>query len=87
MSEVHGESHGSMRLNCPTCGSAFCLEASAARHLPFCSERCQSIDLGRWLRESYAFPTTRLDDLEDFEEYEERSGASRASQAGMQDDV
>lgn len=24
--------------------------------LPFCSERCRTIDLGRWLEEGYALP-------------------------------
>ena len=24
--------------------------------MPFCSERCKTIDLGRWLDESYAIP-------------------------------
>jgi endogenous inhibitor of DNA gyrase (YacG/DUF329 family) len=25
-------------------------------HFPFCSARCKTIDLGRWLKESYRFP-------------------------------
>jgi uncharacterized protein len=29
----------------------------ALPHLPFCSERCKLIDLGRWLGERYRFPT------------------------------
>lgn len=24
--------------------------------MPFCSKRCQQIDLGMWLNESYGFP-------------------------------
>jgi len=24
--------------------------------MPFCSERCRQIDLGRWLDEQYGFP-------------------------------
>ena len=33
--------------------------ASAAEfpHLPFCSERCRKIDLGRWLGEKYRIPS------------------------------
>ena len=36
-------------------------EAAAAprnenRSFPFCSERCQTIDLGRWLDERYRIP-------------------------------
>jgi uncharacterized protein len=41
-------------VRCPICGRV--LEgASAAEwpYLPFCSERCRLIDLGRWLGESY----------------------------------
>ncbi len=37
---------------CPTC------EAPAQRRFrPFCSRRCQDLDLGRWLRGSYRIPT------------------------------
>jgi endogenous inhibitor of DNA gyrase (YacG/DUF329 family) len=27
--------------------------------MPFCSERCRMIDLGRWLGEKYAVPVER----------------------------
>ena len=36
---------------CPVCGA----DAVAARH-PFCSSRCQDVDLGRWLKGNYAIP-------------------------------
>jgi hypothetical protein len=37
---------------CPTC------EAPTQRRFrPFCSKRCQDLDLGRWLRGSYRIPT------------------------------
>ena len=32
---------------------------------PFCSPRCQDIDLGRWLSGSYAIPVQDHDDDED----------------------
>jgi endogenous inhibitor of DNA gyrase (YacG/DUF329 family) len=35
----------------------FELEQSPA--IPFCSDRCRQIDLGRWLRESYGLPVER----------------------------
>ncbi len=38
---------------CPTCGAAV-VKASLAP--PFCSVRCQQIDLGRWLGEKYMMP-------------------------------
>jgi len=33
---------------CPECGKAV-----VARFAPFCSVRCQQIDLGRWLKGDY----------------------------------
>jgi uncharacterized protein len=32
--------------------------------MPFCSERCKTIDLGRWLDERYGMPYERLHDVE-----------------------
>jgi uncharacterized protein len=42
-------------MRCPVCEREF--EAGTSPALPFCSERCRTIDLGRWLGESYAIPT------------------------------
>lgn len=39
---------------CPVCDARVDLEKTAT--VPFCSERCRLIDLGRWLDESYAVP-------------------------------
>jgi hypothetical protein len=33
---------------CPECGTP-----SSREHYPFCSARCKSLDLGRWLSGSY----------------------------------
>jgi len=41
-------------VRCPICHREFDPALSAA--LPFCSERCRTIDLGRWLGESYGLP-------------------------------
>ncbi|MXU66544.1 DNA gyrase inhibitor YacG [Oceanomicrobium pacificus] len=38
-------------MSCPICKND-----SAARYRPFCSKRCADIDLGRWMRGSYAIP-------------------------------
>ncbi|HBE71418.1 MAG TPA: hypothetical protein DDW52_25005 [Planctomycetaceae bacterium] len=46
---------------CPTCDMRVDLVA-AKRYAPFCSERCQLRDLGRWLNEEHALP---CDDAED----------------------
>ena len=36
---------------CPICG-----KPRDPKHAPFCSRRCQDIDLGRWLKGSYVIP-------------------------------
>jgi endogenous inhibitor of DNA gyrase (YacG/DUF329 family) len=41
-------------MRCPICEREFERGDSAA--VPFCSERCRLIDLGRWLGEGYAMP-------------------------------
>ena len=41
-------------MRCPLCHREFDKASSPA--LPFCSERCRTIDLGRWLGESYGLP-------------------------------
>lgn len=37
---------------CPICG-----KPAAPRHAPFCSARCATIDLARWLKGDYRVPT------------------------------
>jgi endogenous inhibitor of DNA gyrase (YacG/DUF329 family) len=44
-------------MRCPICHCEFEPDESPA--LPFCSERCRTIDLGRWLDESYGVPALR----------------------------
>ena len=45
-----------MKVDCPSCGGL--VEwTSTSRYRPFCSERCQLIDLGAWADEQYAIPT------------------------------
>ena len=39
---------------CSTCGRRFLIDETKAP--PFCSERCQLIDLGRWLDEEIGVP-------------------------------
>jgi endogenous inhibitor of DNA gyrase (YacG/DUF329 family) len=39
---------------CPTCGRKF--QRNQTTTPPFCSERCQLIDLGRWLGEEIGLP-------------------------------
>jgi uncharacterized protein len=47
-------SSGMKRMRCPICEKYFSPEDGPA--LPFCSERCRQIDLGRWLDERYGLP-------------------------------
>lgn len=35
-----------------------CRHPSHRDHYPFCSDRCRSADLSRWLKGSYAIPVT-----------------------------
>lgn len=48
---------------CPVCRHEVIQENNEWR--PFCSERCQQIDLGRWAAEEYRVPVTRSE-VEDF---------------------
>jgi endogenous inhibitor of DNA gyrase (YacG/DUF329 family) len=41
-------------MRCPICHKEF--EPLATAAMPFCSERCRTIDLGRWLGEAYSLP-------------------------------
>jgi endogenous inhibitor of DNA gyrase (YacG/DUF329 family) len=56
---------------CPICEKAMQGDASDFPSFPFCSQRCKTIDLGRWLGGSYAIPAEEPD--EDFEFPEEGS--------------
>ena len=46
---------GARAPRCPICKKAAPREENRA--FPFCSDRCQAIDLGNWLGESYRIPT------------------------------
>ena len=49
--DVEGESKSSVAPKCVMCG-----KPQDAKFRPFCSRRCADIDLGRWLKGSYAIP-------------------------------
>lgn len=42
-----------MTLRCHTCGAAVPTVTPRPKHFPFCSSRCQLIDLGKWLDEEF----------------------------------
>jgi endogenous inhibitor of DNA gyrase (YacG/DUF329 family) len=51
-------------VSCPTCDQTVDLDQTDA--MPFCSERCRLIDLGRWLDEQHSVPVERIpDEFED----------------------
>ncbi len=45
---------------CPICG-----KPAEVEHRPFCSARCRTIDLGKWLTGAYAIPVVEEDGAED----------------------
>lgn len=38
-------------MNCP-----ICQKPTVSAYRPFCSRRCANVDLGRWLKGTYAIP-------------------------------
>jgi len=50
---------------CPVCDAPVDLETTPT--VPFCSDRCRLIDLGRWLDEAYAVPEEKRPATEDDE--------------------
>lgn len=65
-------------MRCPVCKQEFDPATSAA--MPFCSERCRTIDLGRWLGEVYSMPNIpdpeadERPEAEDFEAEDQKDG-------------
>ena len=58
-----------IRTSCPICERV--MEGQSPKewpHFPFCSARCKTIDLGRWLNESYRLPVEEEDDAVQSEE-------------------
>ena len=50
-------------IRCPRCGQKTVWQGNEYR--PFCSEKCQQVDLGRWANEDYAIagkPVPTADD-------------------------
>lgn len=50
-------------LPCPECR-----KPSTRDHYPFCSDRCRTLDLSRWLRGSYAIPVSDDESKPDYDE-------------------
>jgi len=50
-------------VRCPICDIRF--ESDESPAMPFCSDRCRRIDLGRWLDEGYSLPIEPERELEE----------------------
>ncbi|MDZ7925306.1 MAG: DNA gyrase inhibitor YacG [Marinagarivorans sp.] len=48
---------------CPTCKKSVAMNAQFP-HRPFCSKRCQLIDLGEWAAESNRIPISHNDEVD-----------------------
>jgi len=48
-----------VKTRCPTCRGVAVKDGNKV--FPFCSERCQLVDLGRWLTEEYRIPEEPAD--------------------------
>lgn len=47
-------------MSCP-----ICQKPTDPAYRPFCSKRCADVDLGRWLKGSYAVPSQRPEDADE----------------------
>ncbi|QDV22721.1 DNA gyrase inhibitor YacG [Aureliella helgolandensis] len=56
-------SNSTFRPRCPTCQMLVETD-NAPKFLPFCSDRCRLIDLGRWLNEEHAVTCDENDESE-----------------------
>jgi len=66
---------------CPICGKEVA-PRSSNKAFPFCTARCKSIDLGKWLNEDYRVPATPDEAGEGDEgESEAHAGAAGAGSA------
>jgi hypothetical protein len=48
---------------CPVCGVV--VDPKRTTAMPFCSDRCRTIDLSRWLGENYTIPGPRSDEQDE----------------------
>jgi uncharacterized protein len=64
-------------MRCPVCKREF--EKSTSTALPFCSERCRTIDLGRWLGESYGVPVVPDPEADEVPEDTDHSNGNGAA--------
>jgi endogenous inhibitor of DNA gyrase (YacG/DUF329 family) len=61
-------------MRCPICKREF--DPATTTAIPFCSERCRTIDLGRWLDESYGLPVVPDPEADEIEEPDAESNGN-----------
>jgi endogenous inhibitor of DNA gyrase (YacG/DUF329 family) len=59
-------------MRCPICKREF--DPATSTTVPFCGERCRTIDLGRWLGEDYGVPVQPDPDSEEESGADSRDG-------------
>jgi len=52
-----------LKVRCPRCGTKTAYHGNACR--PFCSTRCQQLDLGAWAEEDYRIAGDPVPDSQD----------------------
>ena len=55
--QMPANDNASLTRSCAICG-----KPQLARFKPFCSKRCADIDLGRWMKGTYAVPVAEVDE-------------------------
>ncbi len=75
-----------MLVQCPQCRAE--IEYSVTnKHRPFCSERCQLIDLGQWAEGRYAIPVENQNDHGQFLDESEMDDASSETLSPSHSDI
>lgn len=59
--KAEGDTPRPVLFRCSFCGKSFLRETTTV--FPFCSQRCQQIDLGQWLNEEHGLPIEGSDDI------------------------
>jgi endogenous inhibitor of DNA gyrase (YacG/DUF329 family) len=62
-------------MRCPVCDRV--LDKLESTAMPFCSERCRTIDLGRWLSEAYRLPVVPDPEADEVSEKEPEYGDNK----------
>ncbi len=61
-------------VRCPICGVEVSWEENP--HRPFCSERCQLIDLGEWAEGSYRIPGQKFEKEPEKKDEDDEEGSA-----------